>query len=245
MVSLTRKYRLRRTRSILENQRGVQVNYEKVKVQKSHEVVLEHIKKQIISGQLSVGQKLPSVVDFAEMFGVGRSTMREALSALKAMGWLHIQHGGGTYVSESLPLQADEADLFQKADSIQELLQIRIILETGSVGLAAKNRSSDDLIQLQSILDRMQNHMSDMAASEQADVDFHMMIARATHNSLIVQLMESLSSKMHSMMRDTRKLWFFSEHSSAAQLIEEHQQIYQHILLQNEALAIDTMKHSY
>ena len=81
-----------------------------------------------------------------------------------------------------------------------------------------------------------------MAASEQADVDFHMMIARATHNSLIVQLMESLSSKMHSMMRDTRKLWFFNEHSSAAQLFEEHQQIYQHILLQNEALAVDTMK---
>lgn len=217
------------------------MEYEKVKVQKSHEVVLEHIKQQIISGQLTAGQKLPSVVDFAELFGVGRSTMREALSALKAMGWLDIQHGGGTYVSATLPLQTDD-DLFQKAESIQELLQIRIILETGSAGLAAENRSSEDLIQLQSILDQMQSNMSDEVLSEQADVDFHVMIAKATHNSLIIQLMESLSSKIHSMMKDTRKLWFFSEQQSSLRLIEEHQAIYQHILEQNETLAVEQMR---
>lgn len=217
------------------------MEYEKVKVQKSHEVVLEHIKQQIISGQLTAGQKLPSVVDFAELFGVGRSTMREALSALKAMGWLDIQHGGGTYVSATLPLQTDD-DLFQKAESIQELLQIRIILETGSAGLAAENRSSEDLIQLQSILDQMQSNTSDEVLSEQADVDFHVMIAKATHNSLIIQLMESLSSKIHSMMKDTRKLWFFSEQQSSLRLIEEHQAIYQHILEQNETLAVEQMR---
>jgi GntR family transcriptional repressor for pyruvate dehydrogenase complex len=218
------------------------MEYEKVRVQKSHEVVLEHIKKQIITGQLTVGQKLPSVVDFAEMFGVGRSTMREALSALKAMGWLDIQHGGGTYVSARLPFQADDDDLFKKAESIQELLQIRIILETGSAGLAARNRNSEDLIRLQSILVEMQSNMSDEEVSEQADVDFHVMIAKATHNSLVIQLMESLSSKIHSMMRDTRKLWFFSEQSSSLRLIEEHQEIYQYILEQNEALAIERMR---
>jgi GntR family transcriptional repressor for pyruvate dehydrogenase complex len=218
------------------------LEYKKVNVQKSHEVVLEHIKKQIISGQLTLGQKLPSVVDFAELFGVGRSTIREALSALKAMGWLDIQHGGGTYVSATLPLQTDDDDLFQKAESIQELLQIRIILETGSAGLAAKNRTSDDLRQLQAIIDQMLSHVSDEVASEQADVDFHVMIAKSTHNSLIIQLMESLSSKIHSMMRDTRKLWFFSSQSSSLRLIEEHQNIYQHILDQNEASAIDIMR---
>ncbi len=217
------------------------MNYEKVKVQKSHEIVLEHIKRQIISGQLTVGQKLPSVVDFAELFGVGRSTMREALSALKAMGWLNIQHGGGTYVSTSLPLQTDD-DLFQKAESIQELLQIRIILETGSAGLAAKNRSSEDLIQLQAILEQMQINISDEVISEQADVDFHVMIAKATHNSLIIQLMESLSSRIHSMMKDTRKLWFFSEQQSSLRLIEEHQVIYRYILEQNDTLAVEQMR---
>lgn len=219
------------------------MEYKKVKVQKSHEVVLEHIKQQIITGQLSVGQKLPSVVDFAELFGVGRSTMREALSALKAMGWLDIQHGGGTYVSAILPFQADdEDDVFQKAESIQELLQIRIILETGNAGLAAKNRNSEDLNQLQSILDQMQSNMSDEIASEQADVDFHVTIAKATHNSLIIQLMESLSSKIHSMMRDTRKLWFFCEQSSSLQLIQEHQEIYKYILEQNETLAMERVR---
>lgn len=217
------------------------MEYEKVNVQKSHELVLEHLKNQIITGQLTVGQKLPSVVDLAKLFGVGRSTMREALSALKAMGWLNIQHGGGTYVSAILPLQADDDDLFQKAESIQELLQIRLILETGCAGLAARNRNSEDLIQLQFIIDQMQSNTFDEAKSEQADVDFHVMIAKATHNSLIIQLMESLSSKIHSMMKDTRKLWFFSERSSSMRLIEEHREIYQYILEQNEALAVERM----
>ncbi len=216
--------------------------YTKVKMQKSHEVVLEHIKQKIMAGELTVGQKLPSVVDFAEMFGVGRSTMREALSALKAMGWLDIQHGGGTYVSSTLPLKADDDDIFHKAESIQELLQIRIILETGSAGLAAKHRSPEDINQLQAILEQMQHNVSNEVQSEQADVDFHMTVAKATHNSLVVQLMESLSSKIHSMMKDTRKLWFFSEQSSSLRLIEEHRVIYQCILEQNEALAVEQMR---
>jgi GntR family transcriptional repressor for pyruvate dehydrogenase complex len=218
------------------------MEYTKVTVQKSHEIVLEHIKKQIINGQLSLGQKLPSVVEFAELFGVGRSTMREALSALKAMGWLDIQHGGGTYVSASIPQQADEEDVFQKAESIQELLQIRLILETGSARLAASNRTSEDLIELQSILDQMKAHRSDEVRSEQADVDFHLMIANATHNSLIIQLMGSLSSRIHSMMKDTRKLWFFNEQSTSSRLIEEHEHIYQHIADRNEASAAELMR---
>jgi GntR family transcriptional repressor for pyruvate dehydrogenase complex len=218
------------------------MEYKKIKVLKSHEIILENIKQQIITGQLAVGQKLPSVVEFAELFGVGRSTMREALSALKAMGWLDIQHGGGTYVSASIPQQADEEDVFQKAESIQELLQIRLILETGSARLAASNRTSEDLIELQTILDQMRAHKSDEVRSEQADVDFHLMIAKATHNSLIIQLMGSLSSKIHSMMKDTRKLWFFNEQSSSLRLIEEHEHIYQQIADQNEASAAELMR---
>jgi GntR family transcriptional repressor for pyruvate dehydrogenase complex len=218
------------------------MEYKKITVLKSHEIVLENIKQQIITGQLAVGQKLPSVVEFAELFGVGRSTMREALSALKAMGWLNIQHGGGTYVSASIPQQADEDDVFQKAESIHELLQIRLILETGSARLAANNRTSEDLVALQSILEQMRIHMSDEVRSEQADVDFHLMIAKATHNSLIIQLMGSLSSKIHSMMKDTRKLWFFNEQSSSLRLIEEHEHIYQHISAQNEASAAEMMR---
>lgn len=218
------------------------MTYPKVNIPKGHEIVLQQLKEQIESGKLAPGQRLPSVVELAAQFGVGRSTLREALSALKAMGWLSIQHGGGTFVSQTLPDSGEKFDLFEKAQSVQELLQVRKIMETGTTALAAKQRNADDLAIMASILTRMEEHVGDEEISEQADVEFHLMIARAAHNSLATGLMESLSSRIQATMKDTRLLWFFSEHASARQLMMEHRLIYQAILEQNETLAAERMK---
>ncbi|MBW7461156.1 winged helix-turn-helix domain-containing protein, partial [Paenibacillus sepulcri] len=59
---------------------------------------MNDLKAQIAAGEWKQGDKLPSVVELAALFGVGRSTIREALSALKAVGMLDIRQGGGTYI---------------------------------------------------------------------------------------------------------------------------------------------------
>ena len=215
----------------------------KIETQKGHEIVASHILGQIEQGELTPGQKLPSVVDLATAYGVGRSTIREAVSALKAMGWLDVRHGGGTYVKAVLPSPASQqsgGNLFQNADSIIELLEVRKALESSTAALAAERRTKEDLAKLRLILQRMEQVLydEDTSEGERADVEFHMAIAVASGNSLLIQLMESLSQRFGDTIRSSRELWFYQEKATAALLLDEHKEIYEAIAAGDQAKAV-------
>lgn len=210
----------------------------KVENQKGHEIVGEHLLQQIREGHLLPGQKLPSVVELAAAYGVGRSTIREAVSALKAMGWLDVRQGGGTYVKPVLPGEPKSgADvLFQGAESLVELLEVRKVLETGAASLAAERRTDQDLERMRAALLQMEHGLSakDTREGERADIAFHMAIAAASGNSLLIQLMESLSDRLSETIRKTRELWFYKEQSTASRLLTEHQTIFDAIERQDQ-----------
>jgi GntR family transcriptional repressor for pyruvate dehydrogenase complex len=218
------------------------MSYTQIKPQKGSDIVLAHLKQQIMSGEYSPGSRLPTVVELSKGFNVGRSTIREALSGLKAMGWIEIRHGGGTFVSQQLPSEETfSADLFTKTESLQEVLDVRTFIESGCASLAAKNHTAADLVELQRILEHMASVLDDERSGEQADVVFHLQIAQATHNSLFIQMMESLSSRLQESMGVSRRLWFFAERASVDRLLQEHRGIYQAIRDRNEALASKRM----
>lgn len=217
------------------------MSYKKVEPQKGSDLVLEQIKAQIMNGELQPGMKLDSIVDLAVKFGVGRSTIREALSALKAMGWLDIRQGGGTYVKEALPTASLSLELFHSTDSLKEIFEVRKILETGTAALAAEQRSEEDLQQLKRILEQMSDHIHDEDMSEEADTCFHLHIAKASGNSVLLQLMESLSQRLQETMKDSRKIWFYAEHATAVRLLNEHQGIYDAIKKRDAAEARNLM----
>ncbi|WP_027093751.1 FadR/GntR family transcriptional regulator [Cohnella thermotolerans] len=203
---------------------------------KSHEWVMNDLKKQLEEGALAPGDRLASVVELAERYGVGRSTVREALSALKAMGMLDIRQGGGTFVKAVRPNAEPKHPSMlhpeawaDRALSLRHVLEVRRLLETGCAALAAANRTQDDVDQLSAILDGMEARLDDEAFNEQADVRFHARIAAATGNPLLIQLMESLAHRLHDSMRDTRALWFYAERSTAKRLLEEHRAIFEAI----------------
>jgi GntR family transcriptional repressor for pyruvate dehydrogenase complex len=208
----------------------------KIETEKGHEIVSRILLTKIREGEWKPGDKLPSVVELSSSFGVGRSTVREALSALKAMGWLDIRHGGGTFVKKELPSERkDGADPFKDAASMMELLEVRKVLETGTATLAARNRKDEDLAALQVVLGTMREALErdDTAAGEQADVAFHAAIAAASHNSLLSGLMDSLAERLGRTIGQTRELWFYQETSTAVRLLEEHEGIYEAIAAGN------------
>ncbi|WP_262362354.1 FadR/GntR family transcriptional regulator [Paenibacillus senegalensis] len=217
-----------------------------MKPQKSYEIVMNDLKSRIESGELLPGMRLPSVVDLAITYGVGRSTLREALSALKAMGWLEIRQGGGTFVCTELPAEpaGDEgaASLFHQTQSLKELMEIRKLLETGSASLAARNRTEEDLRRLEDIVHKMRTVVHDDGAGEEADVEFHLLVARASHNTLLFQMMESLHDKLQESIKETRKLWFYGERAAAERLAAEHLDIYEAIRLHDEERASSLMQ---
>ncbi|WP_152393074.1 FadR/GntR family transcriptional regulator [Paenibacillus guangzhouensis] len=198
---------------------------------KSSDWVIQDLTRKIEDNILLAGERLPSVVDLALQYQVGRSTIREALSSLKAMGMLDIRQGSGTYVKEKPTQHQHPAQLYpdawvSRAKSLKHILEVRRVLESGCASLAANNRTEQDIVRLGNILREMENMLDDEMISEQADVQFHEAIAHATHNPVLSDLMSSLSQQFHDSMKDSRALWFYAERSSAERLLREHQNIY-------------------
>lgn len=215
---------------------------QKNKVKNHYEKLIERIQAKIESGQFEPGEKLPSVVALAEHYGVGRSTMREALTALKAMGWLDIRHGGGTFVSTTIPVPNTAISLFNQADSVQEVLEVRKVLESEAARLSASRRTEENLAKLDEVLAKMRQAVNDEAASEQADIAFHLEIARATQNKALYQLMASMSNHLQATMRDTRRLWFYGQSAEATKLWQEHQAIFEAVKLSEPQSAAQRMR---
>lgn len=201
--------------------------FEHIHTPKGADLVADSIRERIVSGELPPGAKLPSVASLAKSFQVGLSTIREALSALKATGWLDIRHGSGTYVAAELPREqpALPVDPFYLAESFRDLLEARQYIESGSAALAAARRTDADLASLSLILERMERALGDEAESEAADIAFHLRIAEASGNALFLSMLQSLTERLQEHMKNSRRLWLFAERSSGEQLLAEHRSI--------------------
>lgn len=208
---------------------------------KKHEIITIHYKEQIENGLLSAGARLPSVEQLALEHKVGRSVIREALSTLRALGYIEIKHGDGTFVgstTNSDPIHLSSSDMTHKSEQL-DFFEIRRILEAGAVALAAKRRTDEDVHTLSDILKDMisATESKQEALAEEADTRFHMAIANATHNHLMIHLMNQMSAQMQSTMKESRMLWIFSEQSTMERLYQEHVSIFEAIVDSNPSLA--------
>ncbi|MDF2644711.1 MAG: FadR family transcriptional regulator [Paenibacillus sp.] len=215
------------------------MTFQQIRPQKGSEIVLQQIKMQIETGTYAPGSKLPTVVELAASFQVGRSTIREALSGLKAIGWVDIRHGGGTFVTNPLPI--DSSSLFDQGQTLQEVQEVRRFIEAGCASLAASRRTEENLTALRQILSTMEASLENEEESEQADIRFHLEIASASHNSLMIGMMESLTERLQQSMKASRRLWFFAERASAEKLLHEHRDIVDAIETKDEQLAAEKM----
>ncbi len=203
---------------------------EKITPRNIYDEIADRLKEQIVSGVWAPGAKLPSTKELSETFGVGRSTVREALSALKAMGLVDSRQGGGSYVrrtdagSVGMP---DLSGLLLGREAVLELLEARRALESANAGLAARSRTEQDLQVFEQLLARMEQVGSDKLEGERLDVEFHTALAQATHNSIMVRLLETISGPMAEAIRETRRLWLYADPRVAEQLRTEHRRIYE------------------
>ncbi|MEI2457714.1 L-lactate utilization/bacilysin biosynthesis transcriptional regulator LutR [Bacillus subtilis] len=216
------------------------MKYKQIKTKKIYEEVADALLDMIKNGELKPGDKLDSVQALAESFQVSRSAVREALSALKAMGLVEMKQGEGTYLKEfelnqiSQPLSAA---LLMKKEDVKQLLEVRKLLEIGVASLAAEKRTEADLERIQDALKEMGSIEADGELGEKADFAFHLALADASQNELLKHLMNHVSSLLLETMRETRKIWLFSKKTSVQRLYEEHERIYNAVAAGNGAQA--------
>lgn len=211
------------------------MEYKKIKPRKIYEEVADSLLDMIKSGALKTGDRLESVEQLARNFNVGRSAIREALSALRAMGLVEMRQGEGTYVksfdSSRFSVPVSIAFLMKRND-IKQLLEVRKILEVGAVASASDHYLEQDLIPMEEALNEMERSLNNEDLAEQADFNFHMAIAHATHNDMLVSLMKSVSDIMIETMRETRRLWL-NEEKNVGRLNKEHWEIF-HAIKNND-----------
>ena len=120
------------------------MNVEKIRNKKVSDRVVEQIELMIESGEFTIGEKLPSVRELCELFGVGRSAVRDAITTLKGKGTVEVKHGEGTYICgfDSSSLFKSQV-LLPSIKDVHELFQVRKMLETGMAEIASINRSEE------------------------------------------------------------------------------------------------------
>jgi GntR family transcriptional regulator, transcriptional repressor for pyruvate dehydrogenase complex len=160
----------------------------------SHEVARQLLDYIFAQGPVP-GTRLPSERELARRLGVGRSAVREALKSLGFLGLLEVRQGDGTYIrpagSELLP-RLIEWGLFLGEQRILDLLEVRQLLEENAAVLAAQRRTDDDIKSIQRTLRSMRDSSRRPDDFVAADIDFHLAIAEATHNTTLRDLMASM-----------------------------------------------------
>jgi len=196
---------------------------------KTYEIIVEKIEKFILNGKLNPGDKLPPERELASRFGVSRTSVREALQVLEISGSIEIRQGGGSFIKTSevqLVSDALSTTIIQAENNlVYEMLELRRALEVESVSLAAQRATSADLEKIRQSLEQMVVSGKDAEAGVQADLHFHLQIVYATHNQLLINLVQTLTERMEDTIRATRK-HRFSDDSRYEDTFEEHKEIY-------------------
>ncbi|MDB5117839.1 MAG: transcriptional regulator [Mucilaginibacter sp.] len=162
-------------------------------LEKLSDQVAKKIRQDIDQHKYKAGEKIPAEPELMKLYGVGRSTIREAIKTLSMTGVLMVQQGSGTFVNTDL--QNETIDQQLKRADFDEINAVRKLLEDETVKLAAKNHTGKDLEEMkQSLENRRQairNEQRQLCVD--ADIAFHIAIARASSNKALADLYQSFT----------------------------------------------------
>jgi DNA-binding FadR family transcriptional regulator len=185
--------------------------------------VVDGLLDAIIAGRLAAGEPLPPEGELAEQFNVSRLTMREGVRLLQAQGVIVPVPGSRHRIApteewtglDAVVRHARSAGARER--SSLEMLQLRMMFETGAAELAASRRTEDDLAELRDLLDRMHaaHAVADVDAFVEADLAFHDVIFRAADNRILVASMRPLTTMLQETRSETSAVPAIREHALA------------------------------
>jgi GntR family transcriptional regulator, transcriptional repressor for pyruvate dehydrogenase complex len=149
----------------------------------------------LLSGEIAPGDRMPSERQLAADLGVGRSAVREAITALALLGLVEVRQGDGTYlrrIDTGLPIDSIEWGMLLGRRRTHDLIEARRHLEIVVAGLAATRRDEVAMQELRRLVADMEAATGDPARFVAADVAFHLCLARATGNDVLSRMLTSI-----------------------------------------------------
>lgn len=167
-------------------------------IHRSSEVVSK-IEKEVLSGKLNPGERLPSEEKLCEQFGVSRTVIREAIQQLRGRGMLRTLKGSGSYIADpslnSLSSALETYSVLTKEDSFLQLIDFRILVETECARLAAQHAGQRDLEEISQLMDDMKKSVGNREQFSQEDIAFHSTIAKASRNNIYLTVLCGLEKR--------------------------------------------------
>jgi len=168
---------------------------------------LEQLKNYILSGVVRLGERLPSERALADVLGVGRYSVREALKVLEAVGLVESRVGDGTFLTTNTGASFGRIlglSLATWGGTIIELLDARKMIEAEAARAAAERASPEEIDLIERELETMRANMDRAQPYLQADFNFHRRIGEASHNAIISQFVSNLIDLLEEALRESR-----------------------------------------
>jgi GntR family transcriptional repressor for pyruvate dehydrogenase complex len=200
--------------------------------------IVEQIETMVLEGTLTAGERLPAERVLAERFGVSRPSLREAIQKLVARGLLVSRQGGGNYVSQTLGSTFSDPllHLLENNPSAQrDLLEFRHTLEGSCAFYAAQRATSIDRVRLTAAFDALQECYSragkaTRAEEGAADANFHLAIAEASHNAVLLHTIRGLFDLLRRNVVTNIGGMYAQRDETRDMLIAQHRALYEAIM---------------
>lgn len=159
------------------------------------------MQRQLTSGAWSVGDRIPGEYDLSAALQVSRPAVREAIRALSHIGVLEVRRGDGTYVRSAI----DPRPLLRRVEraTLRDVFELQQAYDVQAARLAARRRTPDDLLRLRALLED-RDAACDPVEFGEADVHFHIGIAEASRNPLLVEAFRYFRSRLRESLSAVR-----------------------------------------
>lgn len=219
------------------------MSYQPLERRKVYEQVAEQLLRQIGSRHLRPGDPLPPERELTESFGVGRSSIREALRMLESQGVIKAANGGAFVVASAAnPLNSSLRLVFTLDDraGIHDLFELRRIIDCEAAALAAERRTDAHLDEMDAAIAAMESSLGADGRSEQfidADLRFHLAVAEATGNRMLLHSMEAVRDVVR---RALMTVYFIPQSPESA--VVEHRAVRAAIAAENVVQSREAMR---
>lgn len=170
--------------------------YKIVRSSRLYELIVQQVEESIRKGELKAGDQLPPERELADQFGVSRTAVREAVKALREKGLVEAYPGRGTFItsdtSNTIRLTLDRMIKAGQLEGTLQLVEVREILEPEIAALAAARANDETLREMREAVSIMDKARQDPDAYIEADLDFHLALAEAAANPIILSLIDSI-----------------------------------------------------
>lgn len=183
-------------------------NFAPVRTERTFEVIANRVREQIRDGKLRTGDKLPPERELAQQFGTSRNAVREALRSLEHAGLISLHKGahGGAFITDGDPsavAQSMEDLMYLGGIDLADITESRLSIETAIAEIAAAKGTTADFDRLDQNIDQVEEltQARDMDAKADLNMEFHVLLAEATGNPVLVLIMRTLMDLLRSVHR--------------------------------------------